>query len=251
MSVSVITACLNAEQTIGAMLDSVAAQGEALHELVVIDGGSTDKTREILASAQSRFAGRLRWVSEPDTGIYDALNKALAMVSGAWVLVLGADDTLEPRALKTIVEAAAANPDADLVYGDAYVRAADGRTHLQSSAHGARMGSGMPLEMPVCHQACAFSAAAYAAVGEFDVRHPIAADYDFYLRFRAAGLRSVRVPVPLATYSLAGTSSTLSFRTARDYRDVRIANGMSGFVANARYARSIINISVAKVLRLA
>ncbi|MDZ4169179.1 MAG: glycosyltransferase family 2 protein [Coriobacteriia bacterium] len=251
MTISLITPCLNAAETIVRTFDSVEEQGGSLHEHLVIDGGSTDGTVGPIEAYQARIGARLKWVSEPDRGIYDAMNKGLALASGDWVLVLGADDALEPGALAAVAHAAAANPGADLIYGDAYVLEPDGRRHLQSSMHGPRLASGLPLEMPVCHQACAFSTRACRQLGGFDLRYQIAADYDFYLRFHEEKLRSVRVPAPLATYSLEGVSSRLAVATARDYRDVRIAHGMPKASAQLRMARSLVNVSAMRVLRKA
>lgn len=249
MTISVVTACLNAAETIGRAFDSVEAQGELLHEHIVIDGGSSDGTTGLIEAYQARLGARLRWVSEPDRGIYDAMNKGIALANGDWVLVLGADDALEPGALATVAEAAAANPGADLIYGDAYVQGSDGRRHLQSSERGPRFASGLPLEMPVCHQACAFSARSYEQLGGFDLRYRIAADYDFYVRFHQAKLRSVRVAAPLATYSIAGVSSRMYAITASDYRDVRISHGMPKAIAQARMVRSLANVVAMRVLR--
>lgn len=248
MTISVVTTCLNAAETIGRAFDSVEAQGESLHEHLVIDGGSTDGTIGLIEEYQGRLGARLKWVSEPDRGIYDAMNKGLALASGDWVLVLGADDTLEPGALAAVAQAAAADPGADLVYGDAYVLGPDGRRYLQSSARGPRLASGLPLEMPVCHQACAFSARSYEQLGRFDLRYRIAADYDFYLRFHEAKLHSIRVPARLATYSLAGVSSRLTAATAQDYRDVRISHGMPRGIAQALMVRALVNVSAMRVL---
>lgn len=249
MSVSVITSSLNAADTIERTLASVLAQGEWLHEYIVVDGGSTDATVELLQSYEERFGGRLRWVTEPDDGIYDAVNKGLATLTGLWVLVLGADDVLEPGALRAISGSTGANQNADLIYGDAYMLEPDGRTRLQSSTGRPRFASGMPLEMPVCHQACAFSVRAYDRLGAFDATYRIAADYEFYLRFWEAALQGVRVPVPLATYSLTGVSTRRGLETAREYRDVRIVHGMSAVEAQIRMVRSLANLAAARVLR--
>lgn len=249
MRVSVITPCLNAADTIERAFDSVLMQGDSLCEHIVIDGGSTDGTLERLERHQQRLGKRLRWVSEPDKGIYDAMNKGVAQATGDWILVLGADDVLEPNALDAVVRAAEGDPTADLVFGDAYVKEPDGRTRLQSSEGRPRFGSGMPLEMPVCHQACAYSARVFEELRGFDSRYRVAGDYDFYMRFHEAGLGSVRVSLPLATYSLAGVSSRMMLATAREYRDVRIVHGMPLFVANARFVRSLTAASVMRLFR--
>src|SRR5690606_34585060 len=94
---SVVISVFNGAKTLQKCLDSVAGQTYAARELIVIDGGSTDGTQQILRHNAGRLA---YWVSEPDRGTYHAWNKALAQASGDWSCFLGADDYLwEPATL--------------------------------------------------------------------------------------------------------------------------------------------------------
>lgn len=249
MNITVITACLNAEETLQAAIESVRSQGESLHEYVVIDGGSTDGTLELIQAAEPGLAGRLKWISEPDSGIYDALNKGLDLSTGDFVLVLGADDVLLDGALARIAAAIERSPGADLVYGDAYIAAPGGATTLQRALESPRMVAGLPRTLPVCHQACAFSARAFDRLGHFDTSFRIAADYEFYLRFNAAQLASVRIPEPLVTYSLAGVSSRMARATADEYRRARVMHGMHPVRARLAMLRSVVNVTLLSGIR--
>ena len=111
-SISVITPSMNAAATLQETLDSVRDQGYPDVEHIVVDGGSTDGTLELLESASG-----VRWVSEPDDGRVDAANKGLAMASGDVVAWLNADDRYEPGALTAVGEALARNPAAVWVTG--------------------------------------------------------------------------------------------------------------------------------------
>jgi putative colanic acid biosynthesis glycosyltransferase len=98
--VSVITVVRNGAETIAATLDSVRAQRQVDIEHVIIDGASTDGTLNIIKAYQH---DQLRWISEPDQGIYDAMNKGIALAQGEWLLFLGADDVLvDPTVLADI-----------------------------------------------------------------------------------------------------------------------------------------------------
>lgn len=98
--VSIITVVRNGAETIGQTIDSVSIQQQIDFEHLVIDGASTDSTLDILVA---RRHDRLRWISEPDLGIYDAMNKGIAMARGEWILFLGADDALvDPKVLSDI-----------------------------------------------------------------------------------------------------------------------------------------------------
>jgi len=113
---TVATVCLNAEADLARALGSVLVQSLDDYEFVVQDGGSTDSTFEILQEYQPRFEGRLKWVSEPDAGLYDAMNKALQHATGEYIVFLGADDRLTPDALAAVARALDGSP-ADIGFG--------------------------------------------------------------------------------------------------------------------------------------
>ncbi|NTU70907.1 MAG: glycosyltransferase [Coriobacteriia bacterium] len=248
MRLTVITACLNAAPVIGDAIESVLAQGDALHEYIVVDGGSTDGTVALLDAASERFGGRLSHTSQPDDGIYDALNVGVARATGTHVLVLGADDRLLDGSLAALAAAPGAD-GADLVYGDAVVVEPDGRTRPQPALLAPRLVGGIPRELPVCHQACAFSKAAFDRLGPFDETYRVAADYEFYLRFFEAGLRAVHIAQPLVAYSLGGSSSRQLAVTADEYRRARILHGVAPLVARLAWARSVVAASLMRGVR--
>jgi glycosyltransferase involved in cell wall biosynthesis len=96
MLLSVITVVRNGSETISHTIDSVRKQRDARFEHIIIDGASTDQTIDIV---KSYHHDELRWISEPDLGIYDAMNKGIAMAHGEWILFLGADDELADRSV--------------------------------------------------------------------------------------------------------------------------------------------------------
>ncbi len=249
MSVTVITVCLNAAKTIRATLDSVRAQIDHVHEYVIVDGGSTDGTQEIIAASEAAFAGKLHWTSEPDAGIYDAMNKGLARATGDFIVFLGADDVALDGAFEAIVTQSASVSGIDLVYGDAIVVESGGDRRPKHALAEMRLVAGVPWSMPSCHQACAFSADAYRVLGGFDTGFHIAGDYEFYIRFHQAGLGSLRVNRPLVAYSLEGLSSRLGRATANEYRRARVLHGVPPARAFLLMARSLVYLQVARVLR--
>jgi len=122
--ISVITVSFNSAKTIAATLRSVASQSGVAREHIVVDGGSTDATMEIVRQHGSHVAHA---VSEPDQGIYDAMNKGLAMSSGDLVGFLNSDDCYIDRAVLSDVAAAYEASTADFVYGDLEMVNQDGR----------------------------------------------------------------------------------------------------------------------------
>lgn len=122
MKISLITVCWNSAAVIRTALESVFAQAGAEIEYIVVDGGSTDGTVEILKEYEARI-GRsnitYRWISEKDNGMYDALNKGIRMSTGEVIGWLNADDILaSDEVLAKVAEAFEANPDIDGTYGD-------------------------------------------------------------------------------------------------------------------------------------
>ncbi len=94
MKVTLITVCFNSAATLSTAIDSVLSQKGVEVEYIVVDGGSTDGTVDLLKSYEPKFNGWMRWISEPDKGMYDAINKGIKMATGDVVGILNADDVL-------------------------------------------------------------------------------------------------------------------------------------------------------------
>jgi glycosyltransferase involved in cell wall biosynthesis len=169
MKISVITACLNARAALEYTLVSVAAQSDAEH--IVIDGGSTDGTVELLARRG------VRCISEPDHGIADALNKGLSMVTGEYILVLGAGDVLADF---DSLERARPHLGADLVSFDVML---GGRKRLRARPF--RLLTRFKMTSP--HQGLLVRRSLYERIGYFDAQYRIAMDYEFLLRAMTSG----------------------------------------------------------------
>jgi glycosyltransferase involved in cell wall biosynthesis len=113
MKITVITPVYNGDETIRSCIESVSAQSFPFKEHLIVDGASTDKTVDILKEYP------LKWISEKDSGIYDALNKGINMCAGEIVCFLGSDDLYaQPHVLQKIADTFNQNPDTDIVYGD-------------------------------------------------------------------------------------------------------------------------------------
>jgi glycosyltransferase involved in cell wall biosynthesis len=120
--ISVVTPCLNGAATLPEALGSVRGQDYPHVEHVVVDGGSRDGSIEILERTDG-----IRWVSEPDRGVSDAMNKGIAMATGDVIGWLNADDFYEPGALKAVAQAFAANPKAVWITGRCRIIDGSGR----------------------------------------------------------------------------------------------------------------------------
>jgi len=236
---SVVTVCLNAQEHIAEALDSVLAQSCDDYELLVIDGGSTDGTLELVREHEAAFGGRLRWTSEPDSGLYDAMNKGLHRAHGRYIVYLGADDHLSPGALEAVERTIRERGAADIVCGGTRVLGPDGDWREQPSTAVMR---GMAQRAPARHQSIFVRAAALRSVGGFDNRYRIAADYDAYLRLLEAGASQHLIADELSEFRLGGVSSANALDTARDYRDIRIAHGANRVVEGVVMWKAVLGV---------
>jgi glycosyltransferase involved in cell wall biosynthesis len=182
-SITVVTPCLNAAATLPEALESVRAQGYPRLEHVVVDGGSTDGTLDILRSAD-----RVRWISEPDRGLSHAMNKGIAMARGDVIGWLNADDRYLPGALDEVGRALEARPDALWLTGRCRIIDGDGReirrwVTAYKNAFLRRYSLALYLTQNFISAPATFlRRQAFEAVGLFDERYRISMDYDLYLR---------------------------------------------------------------------
>jgi glycosyltransferase involved in cell wall biosynthesis len=121
MKISLITVCFNSERTIDSTIKSVLNQTYNDVEYIIVDGGSTDTTLDIVESYQSIFNRRLHLQSEPDNGLYDAMNKGIQMATGEVIALLNSDDLFsDDRALEKVINVFTNNSKLDSVYADLY-----------------------------------------------------------------------------------------------------------------------------------
>ncbi len=206
MKISIITVALNAEATIGDAIRSVAAQSYGEIEHLVIDGRSGDATLEEVERARHP---RLSVVSEPDEGLYDALNKGILRSSGEVVGLVHADDTLAHPHVLAQVGAAFDDPEVDAVYGDLdYVARGETSRVIRHWRAGefrpARLKRGWMPPHPTLY----LRRRVFDALGLYDTRYKIAADYDAVLRFfGAGGVRAVYLPEVLVKMRAGGESN--------------------------------------------
>ncbi|MBQ8713267.1 MAG: glycosyltransferase [Prevotella sp.] len=118
MKVSIITAAYNSAKTLGNTMDSVLSQTYDDIEYIIVDGASTDGTSDVVRQYEPLFGGRLKWVSERDKGIFDAMNKGIRMATGDVVGILNSDDYFTSNDVVERLVSGFADPAVDAIYGD-------------------------------------------------------------------------------------------------------------------------------------
>lgn len=210
MRISVITATYNSGRTIGDTLESVLRQTYSDVELIVVDGASRDDTMDVVRRYEPRFGGRLHWTSEPDRGIYDAMNKGIARATGDVIGILNSDDFYTSDTVLERVAEAMAGGDVDAVYGDIhYVR--DGDLHKcvrYYSSRPFRRGL-MRLGFMPAHPSFYCRREVYERCGTFDTTYRVAADFENLLRLIYVNrIRTRYLPVDFVTMRTGGASTS-------------------------------------------
>lgn len=198
--VSIITVCYNSAGTIERTIQSVVGQSYKNIEYIVIDGGSTDGTVEIIRRYASCIS---HWVSERDSGIYDAMNKGIRASQGELIGIINSDDWYEPDAVARIVEASDRNAEVDIFDGILRVYKGDAPQYLKGNYF-----ENLENDMPP-HSTCFVRKRVYDSVGLFDQTYRSAADYDFLLKGKRRGVKFLCIPFVLSNFQLGGISSTL------------------------------------------
>jgi glycosyltransferase involved in cell wall biosynthesis len=212
--ISVITVCFNAMPQLPATAASLRAQvSPGRVEWVVVDGASTDGSAAWLAAQQPEV-----FVSEPDRGIYDAMNKAISRASGQWLFFLNAGDTFaDAHVLRDVQAAIAAQPGADIVYGDVVYFGQQGdRRHRFHWLTRRRLVFG-----DLCHQAAFSRRALFTAHGQFDTSLRWNADFDWFIRAFRGGARLQYLQRDIARFHDAGAHVQAAERCAAERQAVR------------------------------
>jgi glycosyltransferase involved in cell wall biosynthesis len=167
---SIITPTYNCGTKIVRTINSVLSQDSNLYEYIVVDGDSSDGTQ----SEVERYGARIRFVSEPDQGVYDAMNKGIEMARGKYIYFLGAGDTLRANVLGNLARVI---PQSELafVYGNVY-------WVDEAFIYGGKFDKLRLETFNICHQAIFYERAIFDEIGRFELDYRILADYVFNIK---------------------------------------------------------------------
>jgi len=171
---SIISICWNEEVNIQRTCESVCSQNYNDYEWIIIDGGSTDRTLEILEKYSDKIT---TLVTEPDSGIYNAMNKGISMASGEYIVFLNGGDQFSNRNNLNIVAVA---PQMDILYGDLIITRADGTEVIETFPD--KLTPNYLLWGWLPHPATFIKMRLFKEFGVYDESFRIAGDYDLFLR---------------------------------------------------------------------
>ena len=222
--ISLITITYNSAKTLRHTIDSIRSQTYREMEYIIVDGGSTDGTLDVIEENNDLVT---KWVSEPDGGIYDAINKGIAMASGEYVGLLHADDMLANNGVLKAIYHAIDQHRPDALYGDLdYISAGDNarliRRWISSPFHPIMLKRGWMPPHPTLYVKREW----FNRIGNYNSQMKIAADYDFILRlFSKPNLETIYLPQCLVKMRVGGASNrsikNIIIKMKEDYQAIK------------------------------
>jgi len=193
--ISVVTVVYNGEKYLEQTINSVLDQGYDNVEYIIIDGESTDETLEIIKKYEDKID---YWVSEPDGGIYDAMNKGISLASGEYIGFLNADDWYPENSMELVMNASIKSKP-DYIFGDMNL-------YNENVLIKKRKPYKYKYGTPIGHQAF-FSKTSLMKENPFNITYKMAADFDFMIKLMKTNHSCVQVNKNLANFRITGVSS--------------------------------------------
>lgn len=213
--VSIVTIVFNGEMHIEQTINSVLEQKYSPIEYIVIDGGSTDGTLQKIEKYKNRID---HFISEPDDGIYHAINKGISLACGDLIGLIHCGDYYEPDAVSDAVDSFL-NTGADVIYGNLKTIEEAGEESIIRVVQGDH--NNLKKRMSILHPATFVSRKCYLRHGLYDIKYRSAADYDFFLKLFLSNVKFHHVDKVLANFRSGGTSGSNFSLAMRENLSIR------------------------------
>ncbi|RYY24921.1 MAG: glycosyltransferase [Chitinophagaceae bacterium] len=208
--ISIVTIVYNGDKHLEQTILSVTSQSYPNVEYIIIDGGSTDKTVEIIKKHESRIK---YWISEKDKGVSDAFNKGLSQATGEFVGIINADDWYAPDAFSAVSRFFA---DSDVIYGDMQMWKGDKKEYVVQGNHNL-----LESEMSVNHPTVFVRKSCYENEGAFNPIFKCAMDYELLLRLKLRNYRFRHVSQVIAHMRWDGVSDSKWLLGCKETLDIK------------------------------
>ena len=234
--VTIITVVYNNDVYLAETIDSVTQQSYSNIEYIIIDGGSTDGTLDIIRQHEDRID---YWISEPDNGLYDAMNKGIALATGEIIGILNSDDLYFPTTVTEVVAEYQKQPQPCVIFGSLYKFAPESET---TSLHRGDLSdrSFASASILINHPTCFVHHSLYRDFGGFKPEYEVGADRELMMRFHRQGVSFINLERAIAKFRLGGTTSNQSLSAIINREIVQEYRLLSAY--------SINKVIIAKVL---
>jgi len=238
---SIVTVVYNGENTIEETIKSILAQTYKNVEYIIIDGGSTDGTLDIIKKYENEIS---YWESETDKGIYDAMNKGIRISKGEIIGIVNADDTLYPDTLTNVQELIALN-NLDYTYGKVHLMDKDGVVFGETGfMKEEEMISKKYIDMPFPHPSMFVRREIYDEIGLYSLKFRLSSDYDFVLRVLEKGYKGLALSSPTGKFRSGGESGGIE--TFIDTKNVLLTRNISKVLVYKNMLLSIFKVKLLK-----
>lgn len=208
MKISIITVCYNSANTLETTILSVKMQTYSNIEYIIVDGGSSDSTLEIIKKYEVGFDGNYKWISEPDSGLYDAMNKGINLATGDVIGLINSDDLFcDERAVEKVMMAFDERPKLDSVYADLYYVSQNNTENIVRKWITGKQRL-FKLGWHPAHPTLYLKKSVFEKFGSFNTDFKLAADFEFMLRvFDRYKISTFYLPEVLVKMRLGGKTN--------------------------------------------
>lgn len=225
---SIITISFNSSKTIERTIKSVLSQTFDNYEYIIVDGASKDGTLDIVKKYEPLFEGRMKWKSEPDSGIYDAMNKGIRMATGDIIGIVNSDDWLEPDALSLVADAFNINKNTNTLYCGGIKFHSDYKEVREMGVNLSSFRRWAPFYIMsgIRHPATFVPRDVYNTIGLFNDKMKLSADQEFILRCYYGGVNFYAVNHCLSNMASGGISTNhtkQSFEASKHDRRIMLS----------------------------
>jgi len=223
---TIVLPTYNSASKIGTALDSALCQSYGELELIVVDGLSSDNTPHVIGDYAAKDS-RIKYISEPDEGIYDAMNKGITQATGQWIYFMGSDDSLyQPDVLKTVYESIIQQNHGKVYYGDVVI-SGDTNWAYNGEVYDGRFNFQKLIKKNICHQSVFYNLDFIKSeIGLFNKKYTICADWDFNFRCWSK-TEFIYMDLKVANFSAGGEST--KYREDSSFTEDMVPNILSYF----------------------
>jgi glycosyltransferase involved in cell wall biosynthesis len=248
MLLTVVTATYNSEKTIKDTIESVLNQNYPNIEYVIIDGDSKDFTLDIIKSYENKFKAKgisYKWISEKDSGIYDALNKGIEISSGEWISFLGSDDYYLKDSLELYGKEIVKRPDYDFIYSKVQIFQGNKDLKLVDREWSWKV---FKRRMDIAHVGAFHNRNYFKKYGKFSTSYKIAGDYELMLRAQSL-LKAFQINTITAKMNYGGISNQNVLKSLNEtFRAKNETGNISFFICVWDYIYIYVIIMLKKMI---
>lgn len=223
MKISIITTAYNSEKTIEDTIQSVLSQEYENFEHIIVDGASKDRTMEIVKKYEEKYKGKLKYISEPDKGIYDAMNKGIKMATGDIIGLLNSDDKYANNKVLEKIAGTIKKEDCDGIHGNLLYM--DEETMKKPQRKWVTKSTNIKTGNITAHPTLYLKKEIYDNLGLYDLKYKVVADYNFMVKLLLnKDIKLVHINEYLIHMRLGGASS----------------NGIKGYMYNLKESYKVL-----------